>query len=99
MAGTHVVVRMPAQGTLFGDATSLYPGSRLSAVVAGHRRLLGHDVVDHVAFVEGLPDRALAQVLLAWPQRYGEAPQALGGPFALRLPDRKSTRLNSSHRT
>ena len=84
--GSHVVVRIPHEGTLFGPVVARHPGSRVTAIVAGRRQEAGRHFVDHLALVEGLPDSEVAAVLLGWKRRYGESPEVLGGPFALRLP-------------
>ncbi|HJQ93742.1 MAG TPA: hypothetical protein VJ874_05600 [Candidatus Thermoplasmatota archaeon] len=86
MAGSHVVVRIAATGTLFGEAVARYPGSRVTAIVSGQHDHQGRAIVDHMALVEGLPREEVAEILLGWERRYGEAPQVLGEPHALRLP-------------
>jgi hypothetical protein len=86
MPGTHVVVKLPGTGTLFGEAVARNPGSRMTSVVAGRHEHQGRPFLDHLALVEGLPDDEVARLLLSWGKRYGEPPQVLGGPFALRLP-------------
>ena len=86
MAGTHVVVRLPGAGTLFGEAVARNPGARMTSIVAGRHEHDGRLFVDHLALVEGLPADEIGRLLLAWGKRYGEPPQVLGGPFALRLP-------------
>jgi hypothetical protein len=86
MAGPFLVVRLPLDGTLVGQTVAQHPGARLSCVGAGLHEHDQRQVADHVALVEGVPDVAVAGMLLAWRTRYGESPQVLGGPFALRLP-------------
>jgi hypothetical protein len=86
MAGTHAVVRIAAAGTLVGEAVSRHPGSRVTSIVSGQHEHDGRAIVDHMALVEGLPPDELAELLLGWEHRYGEAPQVLGEPYALRLP-------------
>jgi hypothetical protein len=82
----YVVVRLPNHGTLLGEAVSRHPGSVVTCVTAGMHDHDGRPVVDHMALVEGLPDAAIASVLLAWSRQHGEPAQVLGGPYALRLP-------------
>jgi hypothetical protein len=86
MSAYFVVVRLPSQGTLLGDAVARHPGSTVTCIMSGQHQHEGRPIVDHVALVEGLPDAALSGVLLSWERQFGEAPQVLGGPFALRLP-------------
>ena len=86
MSGAFVVVRLPSDGTLVGKLVAEHPGARLSCVSAGTHRHERRQLADHVALVEGIPEIAIARMLLAWRNRNGEAPQVLGGPFALRLP-------------
>ena len=86
MPGSYVVVRLPSQGTLIGEAVARHPGSAVTCVASGRHEHDGHPIVDHMALVEGLPDAELPGLLLGWKRLYGEAPQVLGGPFALRLP-------------
>ena len=86
MPGSYVVVRLPSDGTLIGEAVARHPGSAITCVVSGRHEHDGHAIVDHLALVEGLPDAELPGLLLGWKRLYGEAPQVLGGPFALRLP-------------
>lgn len=86
MAGTHVVVRIAAAGTLLGEAVARHPGSRVTCIVSGQHEHDGRAIIDHMALVEGLPPDEVAEILLGWEHRYGEAPQVLGEPYALRLP-------------
>jgi hypothetical protein len=86
MSGTYVVVRLPSKGTLFGDAMAGHPGARITSVPAGRREGTAGSMTDLVALVEGLPDSALASILLAWNRRYGEPADIIGETFALRLP-------------
>jgi hypothetical protein len=86
MVGSYVVVRLPSRGTLLGEAVARHPGSVVTCVTAGMHDHDGRPFVDHLALVEGLPDAAIASVLLAWSHQHGEPAQVLGGPFALRLP-------------
>ncbi len=86
MSGSYVVVRLPSHGTLLGEAVARHAGSQVSCVVSGRHEHDGRLIADHFALVEGLPDAELSSLLLAWKRLYGEAPQVLGGPFALRLP-------------
>lgn len=86
MPGTYVVVRLPSHGTLLGDMVARHPGSQVSCVLSGRHEHDGRPVLDHLALIEGLPDAELAALLMGWKRLYGEAPQVLGGPFALRLP-------------
>lgn len=86
MAGRYVVVRLPAAGTLFAEVLDTHPGARVTCIGLGRHAHEGRSLADHLALVEGLPDSAVAGLLLAWDRCYGEPPQALGGPFALRLP-------------
>lgn len=86
MAGTYVYVSFAHSGTLFGEAVARHPGAEMTSIVAGRHEHAGRAFVDHLALVEGLPAPAVAELLLAWGTRYGEPPQVLGGPFALRLP-------------
>lgn len=86
MAGPFVVVRFPLAGTLAGQTVAENPGARLSCVGAGAHEHDRRKMADFLALVEGVPDVAVARMLMAWRPRYGEAPQVLGGPFALRLP-------------
>ncbi|HUR26511.1 MAG TPA: hypothetical protein VM327_10910 [Candidatus Thermoplasmatota archaeon] len=86
MSGTNAVVRLPAAGTLFGDAVTRYPEARITSIRSGVHEHDGRPIVDHMALVEGLPDSEVSAILLEWAARYGEAPQVLGGPLTLRLP-------------
>lgn len=86
MPGSYVVVRFPNRGTLVGEAVARYPGAEMTSIVAGRHEHAGRAFIDHLALIEGLPAAAVAELLLAWGRRYGEAPQVLGGPYALRLP-------------
>lgn len=86
MPGSYVVVRLPSHGTLLGEAVARHPGSAVNCIVSGRHEHGGRTIVDHLALVEGLPDAELSGLLLSWQRNYGEAPQVLGGPFALRLP-------------
>jgi len=78
----HVAIRLPSAGTLLGDLVREHAGSRVTTIPVA--RSPGR--VDHLALVEGVPDHAVAQMLLAWNLRYGVPAQVLGDPFALRLP-------------
>ncbi|MHB1261569.1 MAG: hypothetical protein ACYC2H_07615 [Thermoplasmatota archaeon] len=86
MSGSYVVVRIPSRGTLLGEMVARHPGSRVTCIISGRHEHDGHPIVDHLALIEGLPDAELSGLLLGWKRMYGEAPQVLGGPFALRLP-------------
>lgn len=82
----HAVVRLPGSGTLLGEVVARHPSSLVTCVGLGRHSHASREVLDHLALLEGIPDHAVAQLLLAWARRYGEPPQVLGGPFALRLP-------------
>lgn len=86
MTGGCVVVRLPSRGTLFGDAMANHPGARITSVPTRRRDGASGPMTDLLALVEGLPDSALAAILLAWNRRYGEPVEVLGESFALRLP-------------
>lgn len=88
MPAAFVVLRMPSGGTILGDAIARNPQARVTSVPTGWREGPDGRVMDLIALVEGLPDVALAEVLLAWSRRYGEPAQVLGESFALRLPVR-----------
>ncbi|MFA5944977.1 MAG: hypothetical protein WC876_10995 [Candidatus Thermoplasmatota archaeon] len=83
---SYVVVRLPSHGTLIGDAVARHPGSAVTCIGSGRHEHDGRSIADHVALVEGLPDAEISTLLLSWKRVHGEAPQVLGGPFALRLP-------------
>lgn len=81
----YVAVRLPSQGTVLGDMLGSHPGARVTSVpVTPAPDLEGH--LDVLALVEGLPDEAVARILLAWNGRYGRPASVLGESFALRLP-------------
>jgi hypothetical protein len=71
---------------LLGDLVRTHPGSKVTAVPTGRRAGAHGTVVDHFALAEGVPDHAIAQVLLAWNLRFHEPAVVYGGPFALHLP-------------
>jgi molybdate-binding protein len=88
VAGRHVVVHIPSRGTLLGETVERHPGARATLVQLARREVGHSSIVDNFALVEGVPDHAIAQMLLAWNLRYGVPASVVGGPFALRLPVR-----------
>ena len=83
---SYVVVRLPSSGTVIGDAVRSNEGSSVTSVLLPLPGTDPNERMDLMALAEGLPDFAVAQVLLAWNLRYGLPGEVLGDAYALRLP-------------
>lgn len=86
VAGLHVRVRIPSQGTVAGDVVRSKQGARISCVEIRRRSTATGLVVDHIGLAEGLTSREVTELQGAWQRKYGEPATPLGAPFALRLP-------------
>lgn len=86
MSGTHVRIRLGANGMVASDLVKAHPGARLACIEVGRRQTNHGLVVDHFALAEGLPAEAISDLLGAWDERYGMPASSVGAPGALRLP-------------
>lgn len=86
MSGTHVRIRLVATGMVASDLLKAHPGARLACIETGRRQTELGLVVDHFGLAEGLPDKAISDLLSAWNKHYSIPASSVGALFALRLP-------------
>lgn len=64
-----------------------HPDARMACIETGRSVRPDGPLIDHFALIEGLPDRAIGELLLAWDHTYGlPATFANGSSLAVRLP-------------
>lgn len=87
MVGTHVRVRVPSAGTGAGDFIRQHPNARMACIETGREHGPAGPVIHHFALLEGVNDRAVADLLMSWDRLYGiPATLATGTAFAVHLP-------------